>query len=139
MTLSEIVARHAAERGDAPAYVTADDRITWSEYDRWADALAAELRAGPGEPGDRVAVLLADGPAVHVAFLAVERAGRVIVGIGPRAGDREVEHLVGLTGARVLVADADRASLADRLGLTRVDPTPSRRTAREGDGEGDGA
>jgi len=126
MTLSEIVARHAADRGDAPAYMTADDRITWSEYDRWADALAAELRVVPGGPGDRIAVLLADGPAVHVAFLAVERAGRVIVGIGPRAGDREVEHLVGLTGARVLVADADRAPLADRLGLTRVDPTPAR-------------
>ncbi len=137
MTLSELVARHAVERGDAPAYVTADDRITWAEYDRWADALAAELRALPGEAEDRVAVLLADGPAVHVAFLAVERAGRVIVGIGPRAGDREVEHLVALTGARVLVADADRAPLSERLGLTRVDPAPSRRAYPSvGNGEG---
>lgn len=129
MTLSETVRRHAAERPGRAAFVTADDRITWAEYDGWADRLAVEV-AAVGDPGDRVAVLVPDGPAVHVAFLAVERAGRVIVGIGPRAGDREVEHLVGLTGARVLVAGADRAGLAARLGLTSIDPDPPRRTAR---------
>jgi len=126
MTLSETVARHADERGDATAYVTPDDRLTWRAYDAWADRLAAEITSLPGMPGDRVAVLLPDGPAVHVAYLAVERAGRVIVGIGPRAGDREVEHLVGITGARVLVAGPDRASLADRLAMTRVDPAHHR-------------
>ena len=144
MTLSEIVARHADDRGDAVAYVAPDDRLTWRGYDAWADRLAAEIRDLPGVPGDRVAVLLPDGPAVHVAYLAVERAGRVIVGIGPRAGDREVEHLVGITGARALVAGADRAPLADRLGLTRLDPAPhrdapDRALARDGPGPGPGS
>jgi acyl-CoA synthetase len=131
MTLSETVRRHADERADAPAYVTGDDRMTWRDYDEWADGLAAAV-ATVGSPGDCVAVLLHDGPAVHVAFLAVERAGRVIVGIGPRAGDREVEHLVGLTGATVLVASADRSGLADRLGLRRIDPGPARSAAESG-------
>ncbi len=126
VTLSAAVRRHAHERSAAPAFVTDDDRLTWAGYDAWADRLAAGL-AAHGEPGDRVAVLLPDGPAVHAAFLAVERAGRVIVGIGPRAGDREVAHLVGLTGARTLVTD--RPEVADRLGLVAVDPAP----AREGD------
>jgi acyl-CoA synthetase len=88
--------------------------------------------AGLGfDRGDRVAVLLPDGPGVHVAFLAVERAGLVIVGIGPRAGDREVEHLVGVTGARVLLAGPDRAPLADRLGLPHLDPGASHSRAFE--------
>ncbi|MFA5886113.1 MAG: class I adenylate-forming enzyme family protein [Acidimicrobiia bacterium] len=126
MTLSETVARLAVDRGDADAYVTLDERLSWRGYDAWADRLAEALAALPGAPGDRVAVLLPDGPAVHVAYLAVERAGRVIVGIGSRAGDREVEHLVGITGARVLVAGADRAPLADRLALMRLDPAPLR-------------
>jgi acyl-CoA synthetase len=126
MTLSATVRCHAVDRPDAPAYVTGDDRITWREYDEWADRLACEVRA-VGASGDRVAVLLQDGPAVHAAFLAVERADRVIVGIGPRAGDREVEHLVGLTGAAVLIADPGRADLAARLGLDLLDPSPSRR------------
>ena len=140
MTISELVARHARDRPDADAYVAPDDRMTWREYDAWADALADVLLARSGAPGDRVAVLLPDGPAVHVAFVAVERAGRVIVGIGPRAGDREIEHLVGITGARVLVAEPDRDPLARRLGLTLVDPHPSRDaspTVARGDDDGE--
>jgi acyl-CoA synthetase len=46
---------------------------------------------------------LPDGPAVHAVFVGIERAGCVAVGIGARAGDREVVHLLGLTGARTLV------------------------------------
>ena len=122
MTLSDVVARHAVERGDALAYVTPEEQCTWGEYDARATALAAAVAGLGCALGDRVAVLLPDGPGVHVAFLAVERAGLVIVGIGPRAGDREVEHLIGVTGARVLLAGPDRAPLADRLGLTHLDP-----------------
>jgi acyl-CoA synthetase len=124
MTLSEVVARHAAERGDALAFVSTDERVTWEEYDAWADALAETLLRLPVERGERVAVLLPDGGAVHAAFLGVERAGAVIVGIGPRAGEREIEHLVAKTRARVLVANAERADLASRLGLALVVPTP---------------
>lgn len=123
MTVSAAVRRHARERPAAPAFVTADDRLTWSEYDAWADRLAVVLR-GTGADGDRVAVLLPDGPAVHAAYLAVERAGRVIVGIGPRAGEREIAHLVGLTGARALVTD--RPEIAVGLGLDAIDPVPAR-------------
>jgi acyl-CoA synthetase len=44
--------------------------------------------------------MMPDGDAVHVAFLAIEKAGGVIVGIGARAGEREREHLLAKTGAR---------------------------------------
>ena len=40
---------------------------------------------------------------MHAVFVGIERAGLVCVGIGARAGDREVAHLLGRTGARVLV------------------------------------
>lgn len=126
MTLSEAVARHARTQPAAAAYVTPDDRITWREYDRWADRLAGSLGRRGLSAGDRVAVLLSDGPAVHAAFLAVERAGLVIVGIGPRAGTREIEHLVGLTGARLIVTDPGRATTLTHLGLPTVDPDVER-------------
>ncbi len=48
-------------------------------------------------------MLLPDGPGVHAAFVGVERAGLVVVGIGHRAGDREIAHLLSLTGASVLM------------------------------------
>ena len=41
----------------------------------------------PVSRGSRVAVLLPDGAGVHVAFVAAERAGLTVVGLGHRAGD----------------------------------------------------
>ena len=104
-TLASIVAGHARDRADRPAFVTPDARTTWREYDERSDALAATLVARGLERGDRVAVVLPDGADVHVAFLAIEKAGGVIVGIGPRAGEREREHLLGKTGARIVIDD----------------------------------
>jgi acyl-CoA synthetase len=115
VTLSDLVARHARERPDAPAYVSPDERMTWREYHARATGLAGALHDLGLERGSRVGVLLPDGPGVHVAFVAVERAGLVIVGIGPRAGDREIEHLLTRTGARAWIADGEHAALAARL------------------------
>jgi acyl-CoA synthetase len=126
MTLSDLVAGHARERPDALAYVTPEAspeaRLTWREYDAWSTRLAGALAQLGLERGSRVAVMLPDGPAVHVAFVAVERAGLVIVGIGPRAGEREIEHLITRTGARAWITDAEQAPLAARLGCTLVAP-----------------
>src|SRR5262245_23972899 len=120
MTLSELVARHAREQPDAPAYVSPHERMTWREYDARANGLAAAIHALGLERGSRVGVLLPDGPAVHVAFVAVERAGLVIVGIGPRAGNREIEHLLTRTGARAWITDGDHAAFAARHGITAI-------------------
>ena len=104
-------------RPGATAFVGGDHRMTWAEYDARSDALAATLIAAGYAPGDRIAVMLPDGPAVHTAFLAIEKAGCVIVGIGPRAGDREVEHLLGKTGAAGFLSTSDAAPVAARLGI----------------------
>ncbi|WP_395104158.1 AMP-binding protein [Actinomadura sp. SCN-SB] len=105
-TLADHVARHAAARPDAAAYVTTDTRLSWHDYDRASSALAGAL-AGLGlAPGDRVATLLPDGPTVHVSFIAAEKAGLTTVGVGARAGEREVRHILGRTGAKALVTHA---------------------------------
>ncbi len=103
-TFGAVIAGHAAAAGDRLAYLGGPHRLTWRDYHDRADALAGALVDAGVEPGDRVAVWLPDGPAVHVCFVAVERAGGVIVGIGPRAGRREVDHLLATTGASWLLA-----------------------------------
>jgi acyl-CoA synthetase len=102
LTIGSLVARHARERPDATAFVEAGsgETMTWREYDRVGDGMAKSLIVTGYEPGDRYAVKLADGPAVHAAYVGCERAGVVCVGIGPRAGEREVAHLLERTGAR---------------------------------------
>jgi acyl-CoA synthetase len=43
---------------------------------------------------------------VHVAFVGCEKAGLVVMGIGPRAGREEIRHLVAKSGAAALVSRA---------------------------------
>jgi acyl-CoA synthetase len=106
-TVAQLVARHAHERPDAPAFIEAasGETMSWREYDERSSRIAAGL-ATAYAPGDRVAVQLPDGPAVHTVMVACEKAGIVAVGIGSRAGAREVAHLVERTGARALLTEA---------------------------------
>ena len=124
-TLSALVAAHAAARSDEPAYVTAEATTTWRSYDEQASALAAALVDRGVAPGDRVAVLLPDGPEVHIAYVAIERAGGVIVGIGPRAGAREAEHLLATTGASLLLSTDDSKGVAARAGVPHLECDPA--------------
>ena len=88
----------------APAFLCGDARLSWAQYAERSDLLAGHLIDRGLCPGDRVAVLLPDGPGVHAAFVGCEKAGLVVVGIGPRAGLAEIRHLLARSGARALVA-----------------------------------
>jgi acyl-CoA synthetase len=102
VSLSEVVAANARRDPEGVAFAGAEAR-SWRDYSDQADALAAILAARFPVRGTRVAVQLRDGGDVHVLYLAAERAGIVVVGIGPRAGAREVEHLVARTSAVTLL------------------------------------
>ena len=97
----------ARERGDALAFAADGARMTWASYGRRSDRLAQALLALGLPRGERVAVWLPDGPGVHAAYVGCEKAGHVVVGIGPRAGLRELRHLLEVSGARALVSRAE--------------------------------
>ena len=103
-----------ARMPDALAFAAGDATLSWRGYADRSDALAAALVGAGLAPGERVAVLLPDGPGVHVAFVATEKAGLVAVGIGPRAGEAEIRHLVERSGAVALVSRARHRELDTR-------------------------
>ncbi|MBW8812888.1 MAG: acyl--CoA ligase [Caulobacterales bacterium] len=105
-TLQARIDALAAERPNEAAYITPRGRFTWADYARQAAEVAAALASLGLDPGDRVAVLLPDGPMIHAVFVGLAKAGLVTVGIGARAGDQEIAHLVRRTGARALVTHA---------------------------------
>ncbi len=126
VTVANLVDRHAATRPGDPALITLTDRLSWAGYRHSADRLASALIGAGIEPGDRVAVFLPDGGSVHVAFLANETAGAVTVGIGARAGEQEVRHLLRRTGAVALITldrhrGADTAELVGQLRAEGID------------------
>jgi acyl-CoA synthetase len=107
-TLAGVVAAHAQQDPDGVAFAGAG-ACTWRGYSGRADACAAALVARFPDRGTRVAAQLPDGGDNHVLYLAAERAGVVVVGIGPRAGTREVEHIVARTGAAALLTELPSA------------------------------
>ena len=106
-TLAADVDRHAVERPEAPAFITAAGRLTWRQYAQFSQDIAAVLVDAGHRRGERIAVQLPDAATVHVALLAVEKAGLVAVGIGARAGARELRHLLGKTGATGLITHTE--------------------------------
>ena len=110
LSLSEQIEALAARRPAAPAFLGAEE-LSWSGYAARARHLAGVLIGLGLAPGERVGVLLPDGPGVHAAFVAGELAGLTVVGIGPRAGPLEIRHLLGKTAARALVSRAVQGEL----------------------------
>ncbi len=102
--LSDVVARLARSQGQALAYLEGEHRLSWQQYDGLADRLAAVLVGSGLGRGERVGVWLPDTPSLHAVWLACERAGLVVVGIGSRSGVAEVRHLLAKTGAAALIA-----------------------------------
>lgn len=124
-TIWDHVDAHAASRPDGDAFIGTSIRLRWSGYRDAARALAERLAAAGLERGDRVAVWLPDGPTVHVAFVALELAGLVTVGVGARAGRRELHHLAGATGAKALLSfvrhrNEEVQPVADELGVRHL-------------------
>ncbi|HYF46229.1 MAG TPA: AMP-binding protein, partial [Acidimicrobiales bacterium] len=101
-SLADVVSANAVARPDAEAVVSRRHRMTWRAYDEISARVATALvRAGYAR-GDRLAVWMPDSPIVHATYLGAERAGITVVGIGSRAGNRELRHVIEQTGARGL-------------------------------------
>ncbi len=120
-TLTDVIRRHGATMPAATAFVDEHgDVMTWAGYDELSDRIAAALLSLGLERGDCVVVFLPDSPVVHAAFVGVEKAGLVIMGIGHRAGEAELLHLVRKSRARAIVTrprhrDEDTHDLVARL------------------------
>ena len=121
-TLAEVVRITAARAGDAPAVVHRDRRVSWAELDALVDRAAAGYAAQGLAAGDRVAVQLPNGLDWVVAVLGALRAGLVVVPVNTAYTDPEVAYLLTDSGARLLVAGADRGTPA---GVTVLTGPPS--------------
>ncbi|MCV7413438.1 cyclohexanecarboxylate-CoA ligase [Mycobacterium florentinum] len=112
-TLSDAVRRNATQSPDRFAYCDEPGvALTWREFDSVAASLAGQL-AGLGiVRGDRVAVWHGDSTAIHALFVAIERCGAVVVGIGARAGTREVGALLRNAQPAILISDPKHSEAA---------------------------
>jgi len=117
VSLADHVDRHSAERPNKIAYWSDQGSLTWRELDEASNRIASVLLESHVDEGARVAVFFPDSATIHAIFLGLEKAGVVTVGIGSRAGLREIAHILSVTEADTLVTTAQefRGRTPDQL------------------------
>jgi acyl-CoA synthetase (AMP-forming)/AMP-acid ligase II len=104
-TIAGTLRATAAAFRDAEALQFGDHEYTYGELDHAVDRAAAALQSVGVRKGDRVALMATNSDTFVVAFYAVLRLGAVFVPVNPALAPPEVGHLVGDSGAEVLLFD----------------------------------
>lgn len=111
MFIDDVLANAARESPGAPALIHDGATARFADLERRVDRLAAALQE-LAAPGDRVAVLAENHPAVVDCYYAVPRAGMVLVLLNYRLAGAELVAMLRDSGARVLIGER---ALLDRL------------------------
>ena len=115
-SLARLVDPHASAAPTRPALVHEGRVITYGDLARGRDALAgrmAEARLG----GERVALMLPNGPTTVLAYLACFASGAVAAPLNARYAPPEVERALRHLRPRWLIVQDTRLPL-----LAQVDP-----------------
>jgi len=114
-------ARDAFVYRDAADPAGAMRRLTYVDWDRRSDAIAAGLATIGFAKGDVLALLLPPRVEYALCYLAAAKIGVITTGVNPRFGDGEIDFILRDSGARAVVTlerhgERALASLVRRLG-----------------------
>jgi fatty-acyl-CoA synthase len=101
---------------DAPAISFRGGEFTYGQLQRSTVASARRLMAAGVGPGDRVGILLRDACEPYVATgLGAIRLGAIVVPINARNKVRELQYVIGHSGLRLLLTEAEFMPLLEQL------------------------
>jgi long-chain acyl-CoA synthetase len=109
VNLADLLAAQAQAQPEAVALVQPRPTrrtLTWAEFDRRVNAVAAGLSAHALLAGHRVAIYGPNSIEFVVAYFATLRAGYVAVPINPESTTSELRRMINDCGARVLFSAA---------------------------------
>jgi long-chain acyl-CoA synthetase len=111
VNLADLVTRQAQVQPEAVALMQPRPTrrtMTWAEFDRRVNAVAAGLSAHGLLAGHRVAICGTNSIEFVVAYFATLRAGYVAVPINPESTISELRRMINDCGARVLFSAASQ-------------------------------
>ena len=111
-------------RPSDPALATRDGVLDYAGLEAEVGALAGWLTRQGLEPGDRVATWLPKTRVACLMPLAAARAGFVHVPVNPQLKHLQVQHIIGDSGARLLITQAARAETLEMEGVRIVTDDP---------------
>src|SRR5216684_7561735 len=97
--LDQAVSRYAGHT----AFIYYGAKLTYAQFSSLANRFATGLQRLGIKKGDRVAIALPNVPQYPIAFYGALRAGGVIVPTNPLYTEREMQHQLADSGARILV------------------------------------
>jgi acyl-CoA synthetase (AMP-forming)/AMP-acid ligase II len=103
-----LLARGLASNPDDSALASAGTSLSWRELETLSTRLAANLLRLGLRPGDRVASLMPNRPALAVHYLACLKAGLVATPLNYRYTAPEIDHALEVSDAAVLLAHGER-------------------------------
>ena len=103
---------------DELALASVRTQLTWRELDNASTRLAAQYLASGLSPGERVASLMPNRPALVIHYLACIKSGLVATPLNYRYMPPEIDHALEVSGAAMLLhhAERDEDVAASRLG-----------------------
>ena len=107
---------------DEVALVSLAERWSWRDLDRASNRIAANLLSLGLKPGDRVASLMPNRPALVLHYLACMKANLVATPLNYRYAVPEIDHALELSGASILLAHAERDTDVTASQLARTLP-----------------
>ncbi len=114
MNVAVLVERRARARPDSPALIAADGAtVAWTRLQHRIGVAAQQLRDCGIGPGDRVALIAANGPDFAVTVLAAAGMGAILVPLNWRLGTAEIGEQLADSGSALLLYDAAHAMAAE--------------------------
>ncbi len=114
MKFASYLASHAASLPDKEALVCGDRRVTFSELERWSNAVAADLQRVGVMPGDRIALYLPNCLEFAFAFFGIVKAGAIAVPINMRLAPPEIAFMLEDAQPRLAFVSSEHAAEFDR-------------------------
>jgi len=106
-TLAEHIARHAAQRPNAPALQYFTRTLDYSEYDRLVSQMAHGLASLGIGRGDVVGLHMPNIPQYPIALAAISRLGAIGSGVSPLLAPPELAHQLNDASVKVLLSLSD--------------------------------
>ena len=111
MNIAALLAKTARTLPERPAVTLgAEVAARYGALHARAGAIACALRTGHGlDPGDRVAIVMANRPDYLEALFGIWYAGLVAVPVNAKLHPREIAYILGNAGCRLCIADEGHA------------------------------
>ncbi|MEU6559487.1 class I adenylate-forming enzyme family protein [Nocardia nova] len=115
---------HAAADRDRVGWLAGDRAVRFADMDALSDRIAVGLLKRGVHRGDRVAINIPNTPEWAAVYFALAKIGAILVGLSVRYRETELAHILGDSGARLVITVPSRdgadfmamlARLRDRL------------------------